>query len=108
MGLFRTQKRKPSYALFSRYAHYLPSVGGTFMLLVMFMLGAVLGNIVVLCMQAASAEFAEKFGMVVSYPVMFIPPMLYASAKSRRNEIFNEGYALDSNNFGKYGASRWP
>ena len=43
------------------------------MLLVMFMLGAVLGNIVVLCMQAASAEFAEKFGMVVSYPVMFIP-----------------------------------
>ncbi len=103
MGLFRTQKRKPSYDLFSRYSHYLPSVGGTFILFVMFLLGAVLGNIVVLCMQAASAEFAEKFGMLVSYPFMFIPPMLYASAKSRRNEIFNEGYALDSSNFGKYG-----
>lgn len=103
MGLFRTQKRKPSYDLFSRYSHYLPSVGGMFMLFAMFLLGAVLGNIVVLCMQAVSAEFAEKFGMLVSYPFMFIPPMLYASAKSRRNEIFNEGYALDSSNFGKYG-----
>lgn len=102
MGLFRIQKRKPSYSLLSGYSHYLPGMGGMVMMLVMFFLGALLGNVAVLCMQAVSETFAKSYGMLVSYPVMFIPPMLYASAKSRKNEIFDEGYALDSRNFGKY------
>jgi membrane protease YdiL (CAAX protease family) len=34
---------------------------------------------------------------------MFIPAWLYASAKSRRNEFFETGYAIDSNNFGALG-----
>jgi membrane protease YdiL (CAAX protease family) len=41
--------------------------------------------------------------MLISYPVSFIPPLLYASAMSRRNEYFETGYALDSNNFGHRG-----
>lgn len=90
--------------LFQNYSHYLPGFGGMMMLFVMFLLGAVLGNIVVLILSALlPAEAANEWGMVLSYPVMFIPPMLYARGKSRRNAIFNTGLAVDSNNFGRLG-----
>ncbi len=93
--------------LFQNYSHYLPGFGGMMMLFVMFLLGAVLGNIVVLILSALlPAEAANEWGMVLSYPVMFIPPMLYARGKSRRNAIFNTGLAVDSNNFGRLGGFR--
>ena len=58
------------------------------MLLAMFFVGALLGNMLVLLLQAGfSAEFAQEYGTVISYPVMFIPPMLYASFQSRKNEF---------------------
>ena len=41
--------------------------------------------------------------MLVSYPIMFIPPMIYASLQSKRNSFFDLGYKLDSNNFGSLG-----
>ena len=75
-----------------------------FMLLLMFLAGALLGNITVGALTLVSSEFATVYGTVISYPIMFIPAMLYASAKSRRNDMFETGYALDSNNFGSLGA----
>ena len=103
MGFFRRHQGRGSYDLFSNYAHYLPDVGGMCLLFVMFLIGALLGNIIVLGLGLVSAEFAAIYGVVISYPVMFIPPLLYASAQSRRNEYFDLGYALDSNNFGRMG-----
>ena len=103
MGFFRRHQGRGSYDLFSNYAHYLPHVGGMYLLFVMFLIGALLGNIIVLALGMVSAEFAAIYGVVISYPVMFIPPLLYASAQSRRNEYFDLGYALDSNNFGRMG-----
>ena len=103
MGFFRRHQGRGSYDLFSNYAHYLPDVGGMILLFVMFLIGALLGNIIVLALGLVSAEFAAIYGVVISYPVMFIPPLLYASAQSRRNEYFELGYALDSNNFGRMG-----
>ena len=103
MGFFRRHQGRGSYDLFSNYAHYLPDVGGMCLLFVMFLIGALLGNIIVLALGMVSAEFAAIYGVVISYPVMFIPPLLYASAQSRRNEYFDLGYALDSNNFGQMG-----
>ena len=103
MGFFRRHQGRGSYDLFSNYAHYLPDVGGMCLLFVMFLIGALLGNIIVLALGMVSAEFAAIYGVVISYPVMFIPPLLYASAQSRRNEYFDLGYALDSNNFGRMG-----
>ena len=100
---FKRHKGRGSYDLFSNYAHYLPDVGGMFLLFVLFLLGALLGNIIVLALGFVSADFAALYGTVISYPVMFIPPLLYASAQSRRNEYFDKGYALDSSNFGKLG-----
>ena len=81
------------------------------MLLVMFLLGGLLGNIVILGLTfGLSAEFAQAYGTVISYPLMFVPPMIYASYKSRKTEIWGEldgipegGIPLDSNNFGSLG-----
>ena len=73
------------------------------MLFVMFLFGALLGNILVGALTFVSTEFATIYGTVISYPVMFIPPWLYVSANSRRNEFFETGYALDSSHFGSLG-----
>ncbi|MGM9735984.1 MAG: lysostaphin resistance A-like protein [Candidatus Cryptobacteroides sp.] len=103
MGFFR-KSGKRSYDLFSGYGHYVPGIGGMFMMFLMFLIGSLLGNFVVLGLTAISADFAKVYGAMLSYPVMFIPPMLYASSQSRKNEAFEKGYALDSNNFGSH---RW-
>ena len=100
---FRRHTGRGSYDLFSNYAHYLPTVGGMFLLFLLFLVGALLGNLIILALGLASSEFVSVYGTVISYPVMFIPPLLYASAQSRRNEYFDMGYALDSNNFGRLG-----
>ena len=70
------------------------------MLLIMFIIGAVIGNAAMLGLTVYSSETAETYGMLVSYPLMFLPPMWYASYQSRRNQFFDTGYALDSSHFG--------
>ena len=72
-----------------------------FALFLMFLLGAVLGNIVALPLTVVlPAESATDWVTLISYPIMFIPPMLYARRRSKAASIFNNGLALDSNNFG--------
>lgn len=93
--------------LFENYSYYLPGYGGMFGLFVMFLLGAVLGNIVALPLAALlPAESVNDWVTLVSYPVMFIPPMLFARRRSRMASIFNPGLALDSDNFGRLGGWR--
>mgnify|MGYP002707895815 CR=1 FL=1 len=42
--------------------------------------------------------------MLVSYPIMFIPAMIYASLRSKRNSMFDSGCSIDSDaHFGKGG-----
>ena len=109
---FRRHQGRGSYDLFSNYNFYLPGVGGMLLLFVLFLVGAALGGLTVSLFQMfMSAEAAQEYGTIISYPIMFIPPMLYASAKSRSNEFipWNKddsepaGVPLDSNNFGRLG-----
>ena len=72
------------------------------MLLIMLLAGALAGNLLTLLMSTVSdIQTATSIGMIITYPVMFIPAMLYASYQSRKNELFLTGYLLDSSNFGK-------
>ncbi len=102
MAFFRRHKGRASYDLFSNYAHYLPGFGGMIGLFALFLLGSLLGSIIsgVFMLMMGTSEAVMQYSMLIAYPVSFIPPLLYASAKSRRNEFFDKGYALDSNNFG--------
>lgn len=105
MAFFKRHKTSggKGFDLFGAYSFYVPGGTGIFWIAVMFMLGAILGNLVTVAMAAGiSAQFATEYGTLVSYPVMFIPAMLFCSSASRRNCMFEDGIALDSSNFGKY------
>ena len=93
--------------LFNKDSYYLPGVSGMLALFVMFLLGAVLGNIVVLVLTAfLPADLATELSTVISYPLMFVPPMIFARRRSRMASIFDSGLAVDSNNFGRLGGVR--
>ena len=100
---FKRHQGRGSYDLFSNYNHFLPGVGGMFGLLGLFILGAILGNLVLLALQAFLPEVAKEYGTLISYPMMFIPAMLYASAKSRFDENFTPEVPVDSCRFGRLG-----
>ena len=90
--------------LFENYSYYLPGVRGMFALFLMFLLGAVLGNIVALPLAALlPAESATDWITFITYPIMFLPPMLYARSKSKAASVFHNGLAVDSTNFGRLG-----
>lgn len=105
MGFFNRHQGRASYELFSNYAHYLPGFGGMMMLFLLFILGSLIGSLLsgAFVFIMGPSETVNSYSMLISYPVSFVPPLLYASSKSRRNEIFEAGYALDSNNFGSKG-----
>ena len=101
---FKRHQGRGSYDLFSSYSHFLPGFGGMMMLLLMFLLGALLGNLTLAGFGLIFGEsMTADYGTIISYPIMFIPPLLYASVRSRLNENSTEAVALDSNNFGNLG-----
>lgn len=93
-----------NYDLFSTYAWYVPGVSGMFALLGFFILGAILSGIFMAIMMLfmTQQEIAD-YGMIVMYPVQFLPAMMYAAAKSRKNALFDPGYSLSSKHFGALG-----
>ena len=105
MAFFKRHQGRASYDIFSSYSHYLPGLGGMIGLFALFLLGSLLGSLIsgAFVLLMGSSESVMQYSMLIAYPVSFIPPLLYASAQSRRNEYFEKGYALDSNNFGPRG-----
>lgn len=102
MSNFFRRSRTKSYDLLSGFSFYVPGIGGTLMLLVMLLAGACLGNLATaLLIILTDLQTARDYGMLLSYPVMFLPPIWYASYQSRRNQFFDPGYALDSSHFGR-------
>lgn len=93
---FRRHEGRGSYDLFSSYTHYLPGFGGVAILLLLFLAGGLLGNLVTIGLTAAmGAEFTGTYGIIISCPIMFVPAILYASAKSRLNEYTTDEVPLD-------------
>lgn len=98
------RKRTPNYKFLENHAWYVPGVGGMFGLLLWLLLGALVGNMLTLVFQAALGQSAAtEYGILISYPVMFIPAMMYASAQSRKNRYYGGGIKLDSSHFGRRG-----
>ena len=93
-----------NYDLFSSHAWYVPGVKGMFGLVGWFLVGSLLGGIV----QSIMALFLSQqaiidYGMIVVYPIQFLPAMVYAANQSRRNMLFDPGYELDNKHFSPYG-----
>lgn len=90
--------RPRNYEFLHKFSYYIPNVADMFILLAFLLLGGLLGNLVVLPMVALMGQDAGmQYGMLVSYPLMFIPAMIYASVKSRGNSFTKDGLLLDSN-----------
>ncbi len=108
MAFFKRHTKRGSYDLFSTYNYYLPDLWGMVILFGLFSVGSILGSLLngLFVFLMGPSENIASYGMLIAYPVSFIPPMLYASGMSRRNEFFEKGYILDGNNFGsKEGAA---
>lgn len=85
------RKKEKSFDILSAFNGYAPGWGGMFALLGLLLAGALVGNLLQMgMMKIYGIDFANTYSMLVSYPVMFVIAMLYASAKSRRNMLFNE------------------
>jgi membrane protease YdiL (CAAX protease family) len=103
MAAFSARKVK-DYDLYSGHAWYVPGVKGMFGFIGWFLLGGLLGGIV----QAILGLFMSQqavidYGMIVVYPLQFLPAMVYAANQSRKNMVFDPGYVLDNRHFGPYG-----
>ena len=101
------RRRKPrNYRFLEKFNWYVPGVADLFILLGVFLLGALLGNLATLPFIAIfGPEAGMEYGMLVSYPLMFIPPMLYASVKSRNNSFTHDGLKVDNRHFSPLGGA---
>lgn len=95
------KRRKISnYKLMDNYSHYIPGAVDLLVLICWFILGMILGNVASLaCIKIFGNEAGMEYGMLVSYPLMFIPAMLYASFKSGKMSDYEAGVKLDNSHF---------
>ena len=105
MTRIKRHSRK-NFDLFASYTWFTPGWNGIACLTLWFLVGALLGNIVSvpLLLLFEGAEDASLYAELVAYPVMFIPPMIYAVSKSRANSFFSTGYKMSNRHYKPLGA----
>lgn len=99
----RIKRHENNYDLLSGHSHFIPGPGEILILTILLLVGALIGNVVGFIFLVCLPDAGQDAMMLISYPLMFIPPMMYAQGKSMRSSMFDEGVALDSENFGKPG-----
>lgn len=93
-----------NFKIYDKYSRFAPGLAECIVLIVLLGAGAMIGSAVTMVFQFFfGSEAAVSYGTLVSYPVMFLPPMIYASAKSRKAAWSSEPHALDLNNFAPVG-----
>ncbi|MCQ2168467.1 MAG: CPBP family intramembrane metalloprotease [Bacteroidales bacterium] len=98
------RKVRNNFNYLSHYTYYVPGVADMFILLVWFLIGVLLGNLATVIFTAILGQSAAlDYGMIVAYPLMFIPAMMYASHKSRTGAFTKNGLLVDSSHFGGHG-----
>ena len=93
---------KRNFKFFENFSHYVPGVADIFILLAFLLLGVLLAQIPsVLVMLWPDIDMSII--MFVSYPIMFIPAMIYASLKSKGNCFDEASVPMDRSNFSPIG-----
>lgn len=83
-------KKKASFDLLSTYEGYVPSWKGMFALLGLLLAGSCIGSLIQFLLMLLPIKLELYHMMIITYPIMFIPAMLYCSARSRRELIMEE------------------
>ncbi len=103
MGFFSHRKVK-NYSFLKSYDFYLPGWGGVCALAGLLVIGVLIGSLVLILLGLLmSKEAVDTYGLLITYPIQFIPAMIFCSLKSRGNAVFDKGVALDSAHFGRTG-----
>ena len=99
------RKIQKNYEFFSNYDYYTPGPGGILILLLLLLAGGLLGGLISapLVLFLKDNPDAMMYATLISYPVMFIPPMIFASYKSRENSFFGKGYKLSNKHYSPLG-----
>ena len=96
--------KRGNFNVFGHHTRCVPGVADLFILVALFLLGALAGNVVSLVFVAILGQSAGiEYGMIVSYPLMFIFPMMWAAGRSRRNAMTGYGTQLDNDHFAPLG-----
>ncbi len=96
--------RPKNFDLLSGYNFFIPNPREIFALLLLLLGGALLGNGFVAILMLFIPGMTIDVITLISYPIMFIPVMIYAKFRSQRNFFFGEGVSVDSDShFGKTG-----
>ena len=99
-------RHRGNYKFLGKFSWYIPGVGGMFALLAWMLVGAAVGAVLTIILGAVAGQDAMmEYGTLLSYPVMFVPPMLYAAVKSNNASMSQPGVKLDSNNFQPLGGA---
>jgi len=97
-------RKVDNYDLYATHAWYVPGVKGMFVLFGLILLGTLLGGVVQAILRLfMTPQAILDYGMLVVYPVQFLPAMVFAANQSQRNALFDKGYKLNSAHFGKFG-----
>ena len=101
MGFFKGHKGRRSYDLLSNYDNFMPSYTNLMWVVALMAVGVFIGTMILAPFMALGYQHeVDTYGMLIAYPLMFIPAMIYASSVSRHNDGFVTSYAIDSNSFG--------
>lgn len=100
-----TRKHTKSFDLFSAYNCYLPQWRGMIILALLLLAGSCIGSLITLILSLIfKSGVMNDYTLLISYPIQFIPAMIYAASKSHANEMFdNNGIALDEGRFAPIG-----
>lgn len=94
-----------NYNLYANHAWFVPGMGGMFGLLGWFLVGNLLGGLVIAILTPfVPQSVITDYSMLVAYPLSFLPAMVYAAQKSQKNSLFETGYQLNSSHFGPFKA----
>lgn len=85
------------------FRNYTPGPAEAGALILWMIAGSVLGSAAASVLTRIFGYGFFKYSMLVSYPIMFIPPAMYAWYRSSRNVGVEPGYKLDNRHFGKAG-----
>lgn len=102
------RSKSRSFDLLSSLSYYNPGWKGLGGLLLLVLLGFLLSGIVTVIMMTMEGNvlakgFSTSYGMLISYPITFLPILIHARSRSSFNRFFETGYEIDSNNFSPLG-----
>lgn len=95
---------KGNFNYLKSYTYFIPTIPELLVLGIWFIVGVLAGNALSMAfVSLIGAKAATDYGMLVCYPLMFIPAMLYASAKSHSRAGKIKGVPLDRSVFAPVG-----